>query len=160
VIERSINLRLDNSFMIQVGVIGGSDCDVKIYEIAYRLGQLLAENGCVVINGGLGGVMEASAKGAKSKDGLVIGILPFEREQANSFVDISIATNMGHARNMIIVHSSDVLVAVDGGLGTLSEIAIALKEGKKVVAINPPFEIPGIIIGESVENAVNKILED
>ncbi|HID42614.1 MAG TPA: TIGR00725 family protein [Archaeoglobaceae archaeon] len=146
--------------MIQVGVIGASDCDDEIYEVAYRLGQLLAENKCILINGGLGGVMEASAKGAKSKGGIVVGILPFaEKKYSNPYIDIIIATNMGHARDVIIVHSSDAIIAVDGDYGTLSEIAIALKEGKKVVAINPKFDVPGLLTADNEADAVKKVLE-
>lgn len=146
--------------MKQVGVIGVSSCDEELYKIAYRVGELLAEKGCVVINGGLTGVMEASAKGAKSKGGLVVGIIPSAfKGDANPYVDIVIATNMGHARNMIIVHSSDALIAIGGGYGTISEMAIALKEGKRVVAINPQIKLPGLITAETPEEAVEKVLK-
>jgi hypothetical protein len=134
-------------------------CDEETYRIAYRIGELLAEKGCIVINGGLGGVMEASSKGAKSKGGLTIGIIPTAEKHANRYVDVVIATNIGHARNMIIVHSSDALIAVGGGYGTLSEIAIALKEGKNVVAIRPQIELPGLTIAETPEEAVEKVLK-
>jgi hypothetical protein len=146
--------------MFQVGVVGASQCDKKTYEIAYRVGQLLAENNCILINGGLGGVMEASAKGAKSRGGTVIGVLPVaEKGMANAFTDVVIATNMGHARNIIIVHSSDAVIAIDGGYGTLSEIAIALKEGKKVVGLNMQFDVPGVIVAGNEEDAVKMVLE-
>jgi len=146
--------------MKQVGVIGASSCDEELYRIAYRVGELLAEKGCVVINGGLTGVMEASAKGAKSKGGFVVGIIPSAfKSDANPYVDIVIATNMGHARNMIIVHSSDALIAIGGGYGTISEMAIALKEGKRVVAINPQIKLPGLITAETPEEAVEKVLK-
>ncbi len=145
--------------MKQVGVIGASSCDEELYRIAYRVGELLAEKGCIVINGGLTGVMEASAKGAKSKGGLVVGIIPSAfKGDANPYVDIVIATNMGHARNMIIVHSSDALIAIGGGYGTISEMAIALKEGKRVVAIKPQIKLPGLITAETPEEAVEKVL--
>lgn len=141
-------------------MIGGSDCDEDTYKTAYRVGELLAENNCIVINGGLGGVMEASAKGARSKGGTVIGILPYsEKKFANPFIDIKIVTNMGHARNVIIAHSSDAVIAIDGGLGTISEIAIALKEGKRVVGLNPPIMIKGMSPAENAEEAVKKALE-
>jgi len=145
---------------MQVGVIGSSECDDELYRIAYRVGELLAEKGCVVINGGLTGVMEASAKGAKSKGGVVVGVIPSAfKDDANPYVDIVIATNMGHARNMIIVNSSDAVIAVGGGYGTISEMSIALKEGKKVVAINPAVKLPGLVVVETPEEAVEKVLE-
>ncbi|AEA47681.1 TIGR00725 family protein [Archaeoglobus veneficus] len=146
--------------MVQVGVIGSGNCDGELFSIAERVGEILAERGCIVINGGLGGVMEASAKGARRKGGTVIGILPTaDKKYANPYVSVTIATNMGHARNMIIVHSSDALIAIGGEYGTISEMAIALKEGKRVVAIQPPVVLPGLIVAETPEEAVEKALE-
>jgi hypothetical protein len=146
------------TFMKQVGIIGSSFCGEELYGIAYRVGELLAEKGYIVINGGLGGVMEASAKGAKEKGGFVIGIIPSaSKRDANQFCDAVIATDMGHARNMIIVHSSDAIIAVGGGFGTISEMAIALKEGKKVIAISPEIRLPGLIIAENAEEAVKML---
>ncbi|WP_456368497.1 TIGR00725 family protein, partial [Geoglobus sp.] len=131
-----------------------------VCEFAFRVGQLLAERGCVVINGGLGGVMEAVSRGVKSRNGVVIGIVPGkDRMMANPYCDYVIATNMGHARNMIIVHSSDALIAVGGGYGTVSEIAIALKEGKTVVAYKPPVKLDGLIEVETPEEAANRVVE-
>ncbi len=143
---------------MQIGVIGASVCDGDIYELAFRVGQLLAENGCILINGGLGGVMEASAKGAKSKGGITVGILPGRSEEANPFIDIKIATDMGHARNVIIVHSSDALISIGGEFGTISEIAIALKEGKPVAALRPPVVLKGMKVFEKPEDAVKHVL--
>ena len=147
--------------MMQVGVIGSGKCYDDVCDVAFRFGQLLAERGVIIINGGLGGVMEAVSRGAKSRNGFVVGIIPSkDRKDANEYCDVVIATNMGHARNMIIVHSSDVLIAIGGGFGTLSEMAIALKEGKKVVAYKPPVLLEGIILAESAEDAVKKALGD
>lgn len=140
---------------MQIGVIGAGQCDEETYKIAYRVGQLIAEKGHIVVNGGLGGVMEASARGAKSRNGMVVAILPRGKEVGNSFSDIRIATDMGHARNIIIVHSSDALVSVGGGYGTISEIAIALKEGKRVASIRPPVIMEGMKVFEDPEEAVN-----
>lgn len=109
----------------------------------------------MLINGGLGGVMEASAKGAKSRGGLVVGILPHGMEEANPYVDVKITTHMGHARNIIIVHSSDALISVGGEYGTISEIAIALKEGKKVASLKPPMIIKGMKVCKTPEEAVD-----
>ena len=140
---------------MQIGVIGAGECDEETYRIAYRVGELIGEKGHVLINGGLGGVMEASARGAKSKGGLVVAILPRKKDFCNEFSDIRIATDMGHARNVIIVHSSDALIAIGGGYGTLSEIAIALKEGKRVAALRPTFQVEGVRVFDSPENAVD-----
>ncbi len=145
---------------MQVGVIGSGSCYGDICQAAFRIGQLLAEKGCVVINGGLGGVMEAVSKGAKSRNGIVIGIVPGkDKGMANRYCDYVIATDMGHARNMIIVHSSDVLIAVGGSYGSISEMAIALKEGKRVVAYKPSVFLEGLILAETAEEAVEKALE-
>ncbi len=147
--------------MKQIGVIGSGSCVEDICEIAYNVGKLLAERGCIIINGGLYGVMEAVSSGAKSKGGFVVGIIPGkDKNQANKFCDVVIATNMGHARNMIIVHSSDAIISIGGEFGTISEMSIALKEGKKVVAIKPPVILPNLIIAKTAKEAVEIALED
>jgi hypothetical protein len=146
--------------MKQIAVVGASQCNEEIYSIAEKIGELIAEKGWILINGGLGGVMEASARGARKKGGVVVGIIPHsDKTYANPYCSIIIATNMGHARNMVIVHSSDAIIAVDGEYGTISEIAIALKEKKPVVVINPPVRLKDMIIVESPEEAI-KMLED
>jgi len=105
--------------------------------MAYEVGYLLARRGAVIVCGGLGGVMESTCKGAKEAGGTTIGILPGPfRGDANPYVDHAIATDMGQARNAIIVRTVDAVVAVGGEYGTLSEIAMALKMGKKVAAIS------------------------
>ncbi len=119
---------------IIIGVMGGSEVSPSVYKLAYELGARIAEQGWLLLNGGRdAGVMRASAEGAKSRNGLTIGILPGgSRDQANPFIDIPIVTNLGAARNVVNVLSSDLVVALPGGAGTLSEIALALKSGKKV----------------------------
>ncbi|MEM2176915.1 MAG: TIGR00725 family protein [Archaeoglobaceae archaeon] len=145
---------------MQIGVIGSGFCNEETYKLAYRVGELIAERGCILINGGLGGVMEASAKGAKSKGGITVGVLPRGVEEANPYIDIKIATNMGHARNMIIVHSSDALISIGGEYGTISEIAIALKERKRVASLKPPVILRGMKIFETAEEAVDYLVSD
>ncbi|MEM0215381.1 MAG: TIGR00725 family protein [Archaeoglobaceae archaeon] len=145
---------------MQIGVIGSGFCDEETYKLAYRVGELIAEKGCILINGGLGGVMEASARGAKSKGGITVGVLPRGVEEANPYIDIKIATNMGHARNMIIVHSSDALISIGGEYGTISELAIALKERKRVASLKPPVILRGMKIFETAEEAVDYVLGD
>ncbi len=120
----------------QIGVIGGGECPRDIYDIAQEVGREIAMRGYSLVCGGLGGVMEAACRGAKEAKGLTIGILPTsDRRDANPYVDIVIPTGLGHARNILVVHASDALIAIDGGAGTLSEIAIALKVGKPIVGI-------------------------
>ncbi|MFA0822382.1 MAG: TIGR00725 family protein [Methanomethylovorans sp.] len=141
---------------MQVGVIGGGVCDNKTEMIAEEIGRELALRGVTLICGGLGGVMEASARGAKRQGGTTIGILPGNsREDANRYIDFQIVTNMGHARNAIIAASSDVLIAVGGEYGTLSEIAIALKMGKTVVVIESKWGIEGTIKATDPQEAVD-----
>lgn len=143
---------------MQVSVIGAGSCDPGLERIAERLGELLAERGCVIINGGKGGVMEAVSRGARRKNGLVVGVLP-DMSDGNDFLSVRLKTNMGHARNVIIAQSGDVVIAVGGGYGTVSEMAIALKVGKKVVAIKPPVVLPGVEVAETAEEAVEKALK-
>ena len=117
-----------------IGVMGGSKVSDLDYQLAYELGALVAECGWILLNGGRdAGVMRASAEGAKSRGGTTIGILPSaSKEDANPFIDIPIVTNLADARNLINVLSSDVVVACPGSAGTLSEVALALKNGKTV----------------------------
>lgn len=119
-----------------IGVIGGASVDSHVQEQAFEVGRRIAESGATLVCGGLGGVMEAACKGARAAGGLTVGILPGnETMAANPYVSIAIATGMGIARNAIVVRTADVLIAVDGSYGTLSEIAIALNLGKTVVQL-------------------------
>ncbi len=122
--------------MLQIGVIGAVSCPVQIANIAEKVGQYIAQNNAVLVCGGMGGVMEAACRGAKDAGGTTIGILPTEdKNSANHYVDIVIPTDMGHARNIIIVRSSDVIIAISGGYGTLSEIAIAHRLNVPVIGL-------------------------
>lgn len=142
-----------------IGVIGGSSVSRSLYNIAYKVGFEIAKKGCILINGGCSGVMEASGKGAKEAGGLTIGILPGrEKTDANNFIDIPVPTGIGEARNAIIVNMADGLIAIDGEYGTLSEIAFALKKSKPIVGIKT-FNFKEIVKAASPEEAVDKILE-
>jgi uncharacterized protein (TIGR00725 family) len=122
--------------MIYVGIIGESSCSGKTAELAYQAGTLLARAGVVLVTGGLGGVMESSCRGAKEAGGVTLGILPAgDRSGENPYLDYSIPTGLGEARNSIVVRCSDALLAVGGSYGTLSEIAFALRFGKPVVGL-------------------------
>lgn len=119
-----------------IGVIGGANVSSQIREQAFEVGRRIAEAGATLVCGGLGGVMEAACRGARSAGGMTIGVLPgSDTAAANPHVTAPVATAMGIARNAIIVHTADVLIAVDGSYGTLSEIAIALNLGKTVVQL-------------------------
>lgn len=123
---------------IIIGVMGpGDQATSRDLEHAYKLGQLIAQAGWVLLTGGRNaGVMNAASKGAKSNDGLTIGVLPNQNTAGMSeFVDIAIITDMGNARNNINVLSSEVVIACGMGLGTASEVALALKNGKKVILL-------------------------
>jgi uncharacterized protein (TIGR00725 family) len=132
-----------------IGVMGSADCDAATYAAARELGRLLAEAGFVLLCGGGTGVMEAAARGASESGGLTVGILPGRdagESPANPYIEVPLFTGISYARNFVNAVSSDVLVAVAGGLGTLSEIALALKCGKPVVLLGSwRFEIPGFV---------------
>ncbi|RLD16218.1 MAG: TIGR00725 family protein [Caldiserica bacterium] len=145
-----------------IGVIGGSSCNKRIWKIAYELGREIAKNGYALCCGGLGGVMEAASKGCYDEGGITIGILPGKsKEEANPYIKIPIVTAMSHARNAIITRTADILIAVDGKYGTLSEIALGFCVDKKIIGIEVKFDIPGIIKVKTPEEAIrvaNKIL--
>ncbi|SDL62924.1 TIGR00725 family protein [Halarsenatibacter silvermanii] len=121
-----------------IGVIGAeSSIGQKIHHKAEKTGELIGESGGVMICGGKGGVMEAASRGCQKTGGTVIGILPSpDRSDANSYLDYSLTTGMGQARNLMIVTSSKVVIAIAGGTGTLSEIALARKHQKPVILLD------------------------
>ncbi|WP_049910987.1 TIGR00725 family protein [Halorubrum coriense] len=122
---------------MRVSVIGGSSIGSETAAVAEALGERLAERGHVVVCGGLGGVMAAVCRGARSRDGETIGILPTsDRRDANPHVTVPVATGLGHARNALVVMNGDAAVAVDGGSGTLSEIGLALAQGRPVAGLD------------------------
>ncbi|WP_333655656.1 TIGR00725 family protein [Dissulfurispira sp.] len=141
-----------------IAVIGAGNSDENTLRIAEEVGKLIARRNAILICGGLGGVMEAAAKGAKSEGGITVGILPQSyKSDANPYIDVPVATGFGEGRNVIIVRSADALIAVGGEYGTLSEIALGLKTGKPVIGINT-WDIKGIIKADDAEDAVNKAL--
>ncbi len=120
-----------------IAVIGAGECDAATAAVAEEVGRRLAQAGATIVCGGLGGVMEAACRGAKSAGGLTIGVLPGrDRRDANRWVDIAIPTGLGEARNIIVVRSAQAAIAVAGEFGTLSEIAFALKLGIPVFGLN------------------------
>ena len=143
-----------------IGVIGAGQCDSNIYQLALKVGDEIAQRGAILVCGGLGGVMEAAAKGASMAGGLTVGILPGPSiKSANSFIKIPVATDMGQARNVIIAHTADALVAVAGGAGTLSEIGHALKIGKPVVGLKTIPDLKGVHYVGTAQEAVARVFE-
>ena len=119
-----------------IGVIGGEACSDAEGETAYAVGRELAARGHTLVCGGRGGVMREACRGARSQDGVTVGILPGDdRSDMNEFVTTPIVTGIGFARNTIIARTAEALVAVGGRYGTLSEIAFALIAGKPVVTM-------------------------
>lgn len=142
----------------RIGVVGAGACAGELYQAAYAVGRHIAQRGAILICGGLGGVMEGAAKGAFEHGGLTVGILPgSDADTANPYVKLPIPTGLGHARNILIVQSSQVVVAIDGQMGTLSEIAIALKLGIPVIGYKSWKIDPKIIQAGSIEETIQMI---
>lgn len=142
-----------------IGVIGGRRVKKNLLVTAEEVGRLLGEKKLPMLCGGLGGVMEAAARGAKEAGGLTIGILPQDnKEDANPYIDIPIVTGLGIGRNIVIARTADVLIAIGGEYGTLSEIAFALQLGRAVIGINT-WDIKGVIKAVDAHDAVHKAIE-
>jgi hypothetical protein len=156
-----------NGRIIKISVIGGAKCGKAVYDDAYKIGYCIAKNNAILVCGGLSGVMEACAHGAKDAGGITIGILPAEYESlANKYIDIKIPTGIGYARNVIVVKSGHAVIAIDGGFGTLSEIGYTLSYGKPLIAYQTWTLIPcaseyepEIHIAKTPEEAVKKAIE-
>lgn len=148
---------------VQIAVVGSGAGDETVNELARRVGVEIAKGGGVLVCGGLGGVMEAVAMGAKEAGGATIGIIPGDDpKSANRHIDHVIVTGMGHGRNVLVVKSAVAVIALPGGPGTLSEIALALKMGRPVVSVggfDPWSKIDGVKSIESPEEAVRHIFE-
>ena len=143
---------------IQVAVIGsGREHEARAEEV----GRLLAERGCTVVMGGLGEVMEAAARGAKKAGGTTIGILPGEsRADANEWIDHAVVTGIGHARNLAVAASGDAVIAVGGSWGTLAEIGFAVRLGRRVVVLEPGWDVAGLKRAATPAEAVEAALAD
>jgi len=143
----------------RVALIGGSRPDRASLAIAFKVGRLLGERGAILVCGGLGGVMEAAARGAKEAGGMTIGILPGgERNDANSSIDVPFATGLGYTRNSLVALNADAIIAVDGEYGTLSEIAYGIIYGKTVIGLGT-WDIKGVFPARTPEEAVELALK-
>jgi uncharacterized protein (TIGR00725 family) len=143
-----------------IAVVGAGDASAAVCELAYAAGQAVARRGAVLICGGRGGVMAAAARGAQAAGGLTIGILPsYDRREMNPHTEIAIATGMGQARNAIVVASAEAVVALAGEGGTLSEIGLALKLGRPVVALCAWRQLEMISHADDAAQAVDLALK-
>jgi uncharacterized protein (TIGR00725 family) len=148
-----------------VAVVGPSAGTPAELALGDAVGRGLAEAGAVLVCGGMGGVMEAAAGGAMNAGGKTVGILPTaSRLEGNPYLTVAVATGMGEARNAIVVRTADVVIAIHGEFGTLSEIALALKMGKPVVGlgtwelVKAGETVESIVRAKSAEDAVAKAL--
>jgi uncharacterized protein (TIGR00725 family) len=137
---------------MQIAVIGAAECTDEEYGAAETVGFLVAGNGETLLSGGRGGVMEAACKGAREAGGTTVGILP-GTDTGNPYLDVVVKTGLGNARNAVLAASADAVIAVGGGYGTLSEIALALKI-KKPVFVYRSWEIEGVFRCSTPEEAV------
>jgi uncharacterized protein (TIGR00725 family) len=141
---------------VQVAVVGSG---TEHEERAEQVGRLLAERGATVVTGGLGEVMAAASRGAKSVGGVTIGVLPGEtRSDANPWLDHVVVTGIGHGRNLAVVASGDAVIAVGGRYGTLAEIGFALTLGRTVVVLEPGWQVQGTRRAENPREAVELAL--
>ncbi|MEO0233724.1 MAG: TIGR00725 family protein [candidate division WOR-3 bacterium] len=142
-----------------IGVIGGSVIDEPLFQEVVKIGEMLANFKVPVICGGGTGVMEAISKGVKNKGGTTIGILPFEKENANPYIDITISTGIGYARNYIIINSSDIIIVIDGKYGTLTEIGYSLQFGKPIIGYKSDYAKKVGIKEAKTINDIKKFVE-
>jgi len=140
-------------------VIGGRRCTNEVEQLTQKLGKNLAKVVDILVTGGLSGTMKAVCQGFKAGGGLTIGILPsYDKNDANQYVDIAIPTGLGLARNVLVVKAADVVVALPGEAGTLSEVAYCLQFGIPVISLNS-WDIAGVIKVKTAEEAVKKVKE-
>lgn len=146
----------------QIGVIGYNDdrCTELAKEIAYGVGKEIALSGSVLICGGLGGVMEAACRGAKEANGTTVGIIPQDNFTfANPYCDIVICSGIGFARDFIVATSSDAIIAIGGGIGTLIEMSVGYMIKKKVVAISPSGGVSDLYAGKYLDERKRVLIE-
>jgi uncharacterized protein (TIGR00725 family) len=143
----------------QIAVVGGSEAAEESSRLAEAVGAAVADAGAILVCGGLSGIMEAAAKGARSRGGFTLGILPGRsRADANPYVDCAVVTGLGHMRNFLVVQTADAVIALPGRSGTLSEIAMALTLGKPVVDLGS-WEVEGMVAASRPDEAVRLCFE-
>ena len=150
----------------QIAVVGAGDAPPPVVRLAEEVGRALASAGAVVVCGGLGGVMAGACRGARSGGGTTVGLLPgCDPSAANPWVDVVVPTGLGEARNALVVGAASAVIALDGGYGTLSEIALALRARTPVVGIGTWSLLrpdgapdPGIVVATDAAGAVTAAL--
>ena len=143
---------------LQVGVVGAAEAGPELRATASEAGRLIAQRGWILICGGLGGVMEAACEGVREGGGFAVGLLPgSSASEGNRHLDLALPTGMGQGRNYLIAMASDALIAVGGGFGTLSEIALARKMGKQVVSLHSWVPDSSVVSAESPAQAVELV---
>ncbi|MCK5833080.1 TIGR00725 family protein [bacterium] len=146
------------NFRRQIAVIGGRKAEREVLQAAEEVGALIAEQEWQLICGGMRGVMRSACLGASNAGGLTIGILPGKnRNSANHYVRVVVATGIGVARNSIIAHSADAAIAIGGNYGTLSEIAYFLQLNKPVITLMSQWDINGVISAKEPKDAISKL---
>lgn len=144
---------------ITISVIGGHDASPDMIELAENVGKMVAEVGCILVCGGLGGVMEHASKGCKASGGMTIGLLPGkDKQDANPYIDIALPTTIGFARNAMVAASADIIVALPGSHGTSSEISYGIVYKRPIIDLGS-WDRKEMIKVSSVEEAKEKILE-
>ena len=144
---------------IYIGVIGANHCSKQVAKLAYEVGQEIAKTGAILVCGGLGGVMEAACQGAKEQGGTTIGIIPgAKRTEANPYVDFPIVTDLGYARNILVVRNSQAVIALPGKYGTLSEIAFCLNYKIPLISLSN-WKIKGMLKAKNPVAAVKLALK-
>ena len=142
-----------------VSVIGGRNCNKEVEQLAQNLGKKLVKVADILVSGGLGGTMEAVCQGFQAAGGVTIGFIPtYNKSDANAFVDIVIPTGLGLARNVLVVKAADVVIALPGEAGTLSEIAYCLQFGIPVISVDC-WDMRGVIKVKTIDEAVSKAKE-
>jgi uncharacterized protein (TIGR00725 family) len=145
---------------VQIGVIGGRDVDPELLALAEEVGKEVAKRAAVLVCGGMGGVMEAACRGAKRAGGTTVGILPVSSpEESNAYLDVVIPTGMGVARNAVIIHACDGVIAVGGKYGTLSEVAFALHDGLPVVSLRSWEVDEKVVKAVTADEALEKLFQ-
>lgn len=154
-----IIMRFDKPRTVQIAVIGAGDAGQDLFSLAERAGRAIAAAGCTLVCGGLGGVMAGACKGAKEAGGKTVAIIPgTDSSTANPWAEVVIVSGLGHARNALVVQSAQGVVAMPGSWGTMSEIALSIKMGKPVAAVDSWKEISGVLQTSSPESAVEAVL--
>jgi uncharacterized protein (TIGR00725 family) len=145
--------------MKTVAVVGSGEASTEEINNAFAVGRLLGSRGCVVVTGGLGGVMAAAARGARSAGAVTVGVLPgLDRGAANEWITVVLPTGLGELRNGLIVRAAEGLIAIGGEYGTLSEVALALKSGKRVIGLGFPWLVNGVEEASNPQDAVRSLL--